>query len=571
MKLRVYFLASLFLCAVCFASTRRVGTTQTGKLLNTDWAQRVVANGGALPTQNEIVCMEALRSALVTQGLTNKIYALCNFVTNSVIASATPLIFNAGYPMWTNNFVSGNLNINGLRGFGTNAMDTGITATEIFAGVSSLGLAAVVTESSTNHGGNLMAYQAANGSHIFSLSASFNGSTSFFGGQPGGTDFIGTNDWLRVGFLSGCTSTNGGTTNVALFVASPLESHKLLASRVAADTTHANAGTISVFAQKQDGTNGNFTFNRMSMAAVLTGFTQTDSSNLWWAVKTCRECLGGGTGDQVHDFNTRLVATGAADLSTTSSNALRTYRTGLDARSLLYFLPVANCVLPDSLTAARMPFILQAGNIIWANVAFGSTNLTVNGLTGNGSTKYLNLGLNAATLTYGGFSSDSAGISVLVYTNPATAVNALFGVGGTAASSQFAIYNAATTDQFINWYCWKFINVNQDFVRVPNATNYSGFLSGNRTAANAIRLDLLTNGVFNVYTNATGSQTGTSATQTNLVSHGAWSSAGNAGAVLTPATISYVALHPGFTFAQSSNHWELVKELRTALGGGNPP
>lgn len=568
----------LVVLVCCIGATRRVGQTQTGKFVITDWANRVVANGGAMPSQATIACMETLRASLVALNVTNKIYSLCIFVPDSVIAAATPLIIHKGYPMWTNNFVGGDLNTYGLKGDGTTkAMDTGVKAKigeAVNANTRTRGLTVLVTESDSNNASaGVMGQRDEGGTVLELLLVSAAGITEWYPARNTVSDFIVTNDFTRVGYISGNVTTNDGTatTNMNLFFASPGEAHKLIATRVPTQnplSVTTTEETIACFAYRYAATNAGFIAMRMSMAMVHDGLTQTESSNIWWAVKTCRECLGGGDGDPVHDFNRKVVAAGGANISATTSNALRTFHSGVDADGLLYFINAANCYVPDNLTAARTPFLYQAGNQIWTNVSFAASNLTVNGLTGDGSTKFLGTGLKPSTLTYGGFSDTSAGLSVLIF-NVGTDANALnIGSTGTTANGTFAVGNQVG---FLVFYCWIFTTVNTDFVirTAPNA-GWEGYLSGNRLANNVIRLDAVTNGVHNVFTNATGATASNNNTMTNAFAH-AVANGLNAAANFSDQTVSFIALHPGFTQTQSSNLWNRVKDMRNAFGGGVPP
>ncbi len=124
--------------------------------VTSDWARRVVANGGAMPSQNTIIAMEVLRNSLEAQSLTNKIYTLCIFVPDSVIAASTPLVKIKGADPWTNSgFVASDLNIQGLKGDGVKFLDTAIIPLAIATNnnniaTTNMGLSTVVTESATN-------------------------------------------------------------------------------------------------------------------------------------------------------------------------------------------------------------------------------------------------------------------------------------------------------------------------------------------------------------------------------------------------------------------------------------
>ena len=536
----------------------------------TDWARRVVANGGALPSANTISAMETLRTTLIAQGITNKIHALCMF-TDSVIASATPLFVHLGYPMWTNNFVAGDLNVNGLKGDGsTKAMETGIRMQDFVPVDGSSGMSLIVTESASNAVNTTAGYMSAAGTVAFSLNASDAGVTRWRNGTHGlEVNTILTNDFGRVGFLSGNRYDND---DMVLFVASPLETHKLIqvkSNAFQADFS-TDANTISIFAAKRGTTNesGTFTAQRISMVCIHDALTQAESSNFWWAVKTCREQLGGGTGDPLHDYNRKIVAAGGSAISSTTSNALRDFRAGMDTDDLLYRIVAANCYAPDNLIAARTPFLWQAGHEIWLNNNFGETNVSINGLTGNGTSKSLMTGLSPAAITYGGFSVTSAGISLMIY-NATSSVPAVAVEMGNAATAAFM--HVQHTGNRLFFYCWLATLVNQDFVTVGTPhTNWSGYFSGNRTAANAIRIDWATNGVHNIATNATGNQTGNKTSVTNLNAHSFWVSATASAANWSDRTISFMSLHPGLTQTQSSNLWFRVAALRDDLGGGLP-
>ncbi len=539
-----------------------------------DWSRRVILNGGPNPSANTVNCMETLRKALIAQGITNKIYSLCVFVPDSVIAAATPLFLHKGYPMWTNNFVIGDLNVNGLKGNAIDKfMDSGVLPNNTGIatnGTGSRGMTVVVSETSSNNAAAFMGFQeGGSGSVLVNLAVAADGDLEWIPTDLNAAFNVETNDIARTGWISGNVVVEGGTTNTTVFVASPLETHKILITevRVARGTDTASNTTITVFASRNASTPTSFNAQRLSFAMLHDGLTQTESSNVWWAVKTCRECLGGGSGDPVHNWANKVVVGGGAAVSTTSSNALRTFYSGLNTDSLLYRLVVVNPYAPDNLTAARTPVHWKSGHMIWTNVAFGESNLTVNGLAGNLTTKYLGTGLNPVAINYGGFSSISAGMTIQTFNIPASASLHDFAVNGTAANSLFSMANNSGT---LNFYCWKFITVNTEFLaRAAPSTTWAGYLSGNRTAANAIRLDWVTNGVHNIATNGTGVQTGSTASMTNMYAH-ANSQPGLVPASFSDHTISFIALHPGLTQTESSNLWVRVNAMRTAFGGGNP-
>lgn len=572
-------LGFLALCLIAVGASRRISSS-TQPI--TEWGQRVVNNGGPRPSQNTMRCMEELRTSLLAQGITNKLYTLGVLVPDSIIAASTPLIRNKGFDPWINTeFGATNLNVDGLKGDGlTKCLDTGVEATNnaAYSNGFLVGMSMVVSESNSNKVSIDMGSRSAGaGENLLLLVSSggvAGGRTEFYpGGTASGLQFLATNDFVRVGYVSANNMTNAGVTNNVIYIASPLEPHRLYASEPFAlpNPQIAGSGSKSVilFGTKQAGTNNISSGLRISAALVHFPFTETESSNVWWALKTCRECLGGGAGDPVKDWARRLVELGGPTLSTTSSNALHGYYSRMGEANLIKDMVVANCYLPDNLFASRTPLIWQAGNQVWTNVAFGETNLTVDGLKGNGTTKYLGTGI-TPTIINPPFSSISAGLSVLTFEIPASAVMQDFSGSGTAASSAFsAPFNNAG---ILNFFCFKFVTVNTEFLAItapsPGAT-WPGYLSGNRTAANAIRLDWVTNQVHNIATNGTGVQTGSTATITNMFAH-ASSAPGLVPANFSDHRISYLAIHAGLSQSQSSNQWTAVANLRTNLGGGVP-
>lgn len=540
-----------------------------------EWASRVIANGGPVPSQNTIMCMENLRLTLISQGITNKIHSLCVFVPDSVIAATTPLFKHKGIDPWGNsNFVSGDLNIQGLKGDGTSkSLNPGISNQQAATNGASIerGQTVIISESATNQISVTMGWTEPDGTPRDFIQVSSNGFSSWFPISNVGSQSVVTNDFARVGYYSGNVVTNASGTNMTIYVASPLESHKILATTVFLNTISIPpvAIDLSVFA-RNNGTNSLWSAQRLSVAMVNAGFTETESSNVWWALKTCRECLGGGSGDPIHEWNQRIVNAGGAAISSTTSNATRTFLAGLDTDAILYRMVAVNTYPPDNLMACRVPIIWQSGFQIWSNSSFAETNVSVNGLTGNLTNKFLGTGIIPLGLSNRGFGENSAGISVII--SAITSGNVYDMGAQSSAGQQWALLNTAGS---LKYYCWNFTPVNQDFVTVaaPGGATWTAYMSGNRTAANAIALygarsDL----THTLLTNATGAKSA----NTSLYSRSALAFAlGSTEGVPTASTysdhtVSFLAFHSGLTQTQSSNLYNRASTLRTSYGGGSP-
>lgn len=550
---------------------------------STDWQTRVVANGGAMPSANTIAAMETLRLGCIAAGLTNKIYSLCVFVPDSLIAATTPLFLHKGVDPWTNNnFVIGDLTVDGLKGDGsTKSLDTGCMAKALTdGGVSdtsdgSRGLTVIVTESTGNAGTVSIGTLNPPSNIYLELEVSANGITAWLPSSSNPLYFTPTNDFGRVGYVSGNT-WNDANTNASLYVASPLETHKVLATKTIPDnggTVTATDDTISVFARKQDGTNGFWSSQRMSLAMVHDGFTAAESASFWTLALACRQQLGGGTGDPVHNYNTKIVAAGGANISTTTSNALRTLYGGFNTDGLLELLSVVNPVVPDNLTAARTPVIWQSGSEVWTNFNFAASNLTVSGLQGiTADSKYLGTGIVPSTANR--ISATSGGMTGVITDSPGTGTQVIMAGNPSTANVGCHFLTTVSGNDNVLFRMWRFDLVNTNFLSSAQPSpgdTWTGYISGNRINASNIALYVastilphaaLTNG-------NNQAQTGTAAA--NTVAMLAWANNNNG----TPASfgahrMSFVAFHGGLTEAQSANLYSRIHTFRTAVGGGSP-
>jgi hypothetical protein len=273
----------------------------------------------------------------------------------------------------------------------------------------------------------------------------------------------------------------------------------------------------------------------------------------------------------VTDWALRVVANGGAMPSDDTIRAMDTFRTGIIADGLSNQM-VSVCVfVPDSLTAALTPIFDVYGYKMWTNFNFVSGDLTINGLKGNGTTKYLQPAVVPDSVPAStGFGDDSAGVSYIVSVNPSSAATVDFGVGVNSASRQWALENSLGT---IYYFCWGFAST-QDYATFaapsPGGT-WTGFLSGNRTSGTSISIyRASTTLTFGLGANGTGVQ------KANVVGGYSlpvtWFAVSDSGAVRqwSANTLSFAAIHAGLTSVQASNLYVRASALRVKLGGGNP-
>lgn len=88
----------------------------------------------------------------------------------------------------------------------------------------------------------------------------------------------------------------------------------------------------------------------------------------------------------------QVVANGGAAPTTAEQNAVATFQCSLITAGLDSQMIVWNPFAASSLIAARTPPLKGSGAALWTNNAFVNADLTTAGLTGNGSTKYLQTG-----------------------------------------------------------------------------------------------------------------------------------------------------------------------------------
>lgn len=278
--------------------------------------------------------------------------------------------------------------------------------------------------------------------------------------------------------------------------------------------------------------------------------------------------ISGISGSKVAEaWASQVQIQGGAAPSQTTIDALQTFYDSIRSAGISSKITAVNCVAPDSLTAARVPLIARAGYAIWVNHNFVSGDLTTSGLAGDGSTKYLDTGIIPNTAT--GLSLNSAGISLMVVTNPGTGNTIDMGVGGPENSSEFALHINATSAT-LAFQCWRFINSGQDWIGPAISASYTGFISGSRTASNALAAYSANTSSPTLTTVGTGTGTQTGAIiSTYPMLCWAYNAVGSA-TLFSPKRLSFLAVHSGLTSGETQSLYNAVATMRTSLGGGNP-
>lgn len=262
---------------------------------------------------------------------------------------------------------------------------------------------------------------------------------------------------------------------------------------------------------------------------------------------------------QVADWASRVIVNGGAAVSQSKINNRNTFWGALVTAAIdsLEISIMTYCA--DNLIAAITPLKVGGGNDPWTNSNFVLADLSADGLKGDGATKGLLPGFNLATL----FPDDTKlGYSVYSPQTASAVTNGVIGISNTPFTNNGSLLVCQSGQSYFE--CWNVTGAQgSGFLTVVET--FSGFYSGNRTAANAMAF-YHANSVTPFAAVDTG--TGTSGTRPNgsIQAHGV--NVLGTGIQLSPLRLSYLSIHQGFTLAQAQAEYNAVQALRVADGGG---
>lgn len=501
-----------------------------------NWATRVVANGGAYPSEATLNALDTFVVGMDSAGLWAKMAALNIMAPDSLTAMITPLLVGSGNDPWTNSgFTGGACTVNGLVGDGLHVLNTGIAPSSLSNTSAGMTL--------YSYTGPVIAGHDNSSSPDFILSSStfdcWDNSTSrqlqlvtnagFHSGSrtaSGQSDtYHGTS--LLTTLLHNSTQTTGSSQNNSTLTA-PI--HLMAVNHNNLVDLFISTGTCSFFAIHQ-------------------GLSSGDTQSFFTLVEALRVTFGGGYTDPANEWGLRVVANGGAAPGSTTKNALNTFYSGLVSDGLLGSAGVVNCFAPDSLVAAQTPFLIGLGLDPWTNHSFVSGDLTVNGLVGNASSKWMDTGFLPTLL--------SPGIGMAWYVSSV-------GAAGVELSCTDASHFFQATSKYSDGHAYFFDN--QNGVAIASPSGLGGFYAQNRVSTTDHRAWFANSG--NAF-----AQIGA----TDTVAFGAFPSwscyafANNAVGTaqqFSSSRLSFAALTYQMTSTQLSNLYNRVQTLRTALGGG---
>ena len=390
---------------------------------------------------------------------------------------------------------------------------------------------------------------------LTNLTYAFNGCTGLTGSIPSLSSLTGLTS-LSYAFL-GCTGLVGNTRTVAQIFGGSSYPNLTSANQCFSSSVPFLLGNAADFISLTKnagftvGTgSGNGSYNMFSGQTSLSDYATTP---LAW----------GGLGEVVTHptasaWAANVVTNGGAAPSDGTVSALSTFCCALDSAGLTSSMLAVNCYVPDSLIAATTPLIATACQPCWTNHNFVSGDLSVNGLQGNGSNKYLDLGSQSSPASTA-LTLTSAGLTCYVPSGGANAMENTCGICGAGCCFDL---NLNYSENF-GFQCWDWGDAGQAAWR-PGGIK-QGFFSGSRTAADEINLYFANAGT--AFSSVASAATTSGGVASGNMFEFSEQDGGSPNAY-SPQAHSFFAMHLGLSSEQTQALYNAVQALRTALGGG---
>ena len=390
---------------------------------------------------------------------------------------------------------------------------------------------------------------------LTNLSYAFNGCTGLTGSIPSLSSLTGLTS-LSYAFL-GCTGLVGNTRTVAQIFGGSSYPNLTSANQCFSSSVPFLLGNAADFISLTKnagftvGTgSGNGSYNMFSGQTSLSDYATTP---LAW----------GGLGEVVTHptasaWAANVVTNGGAAPSDGTVSALSTFCYALDSAGLASSMLAVNCYVPDSLIAATTPLIATACQPYWTNHNFVSGDLSVNGLQGNGSNKYLDLGSQSSPASTA-LTLTSAGLTCYVPSGGANAMENTCGICGAGCCFDLNL----NYSEYFGFQCWDWGDAGQAAWR-PGGIK-QGFFSGSRTAADEINLYFANAGT--AFSSVASAATTSGGVASGNMFEFSEQDGGSPNAY-SPQAHSFFAMHLGLSSEQTQALYNAVQALRTALGGG---
>jgi hypothetical protein len=261
---------------------------------------------------------------------------------------------------------------------------------------------------------------------------------------------------------------------------------------------------------------------------------------------------------RVTDWVTRIIRSGGNIPSNNTLIALTNFLLGMDSVGLTSKILIVNAFVPDSLVAATVPLLKVSTGDNWTNHNFVSGDLSVNGLTGDGSTKYLDTGFIPNSYL------SQTSVSVIIYCTLAGSTGCTrMGAAEAAGALRFSWDNGSLGDYFC---CYD--TTYQGGV-MNNSTYFLGYVCGTKISSTT-RIIYEANSITPHYAACTTTGTDTGGHNT-IPTNNLYCFTGNEGGTPSgfyPGRLSFAAVGFAISAIDSSNLFMLIQTLRQNLGGG---
>lgn len=522
-----------------------------------NWVTRVIANGGARPTEYTQAAMSAFMSKLDGNGLTPFMKTLCVFVPDSLIAASTPIIKGTGFDPWTRvAYLSTDLDNTGIKGDGTSKyFNTGVVPSDLFT-VNGGGITMYNTSSSggAENEAGCAAATAGVASFLFSVS---NMGTTFFDIFDQSTTRINVANVFWEGYMS---INRTSTTNFIAYRASPTVTHMPFASSGATAVTSPPSLSAFVGAWNVNGSAASFSRKRLFMAAFHDGMTEAQSLLFYTAVQELKEAYNvtPTPNPVVTSWNSRVLTNGGPAPTGNTITTLNRFCNTLDTQGIMPKIISMNVFAADSLTACITPLVNIGGNDPWINHAFTAADLNLSGLKGDGSSKYLDTGIKGNS----GLSASTGGLTI--YTNTASAGGENDMGCNNSNDPSFALIIDFAGNSYNDIY-------DQSSTRIGPVANggFKGYHSNNRISTTDFKV-YQANGTtaHNTIGSSAGTNTRLPANLTFPVFVFCWNATGSPNS-FSSKRVCFAAVHQGLTATESQIFYDAIQQMRIELGGGH--
>lgn len=258
--------------------------------LTNDWADRVVANGGATPSTGTQAAINTFYSGLDASGILSKMISVNCFAPDSLIAALTPLIHVYGNDPWTNSgFSSADLNISGLKGNGSGYLKLGVSGSHFWPDSESAGLTFMISqginENKYDFGYNI-------GGAAFELYGPQSSTIYFRCWVQGNCDVFG----YAGGAFPPMYICGSRTAANAIAIYRGITGEHVLVDSDTCKWDSGRAAEIFMYTESTvgGGPAGLYSTKRFSFAAVHSGLTSGESAALYTLVNQMRSGFGAG-------------------------------------------------------------------------------------------------------------------------------------------------------------------------------------------------------------------------------------------------------------------------------------